>query len=148
MNVRALTALALLAGCAGPIEGTWIGEIECQAIPYDFTYTLARDSGKTYLGSGTQERSFTSVEGNTTDEKIEYDLTLTLASNGGAQELSTEIVCTYEDIVEFGAGGGDPTTVAQGCTPRRFDGWVFSWDGEDVMTVNDPRGCAGDINRR
>ncbi len=141
--------LTLLGGCGQSIAGFWIGDVECQGIPYEFSFDLAKDGGKTYVGSGEQTREFTNSAGQTTNELIEFDLTLTLPEGGNsAQELDTTIVCTYEDTVIFKPGGGDPETVAQGCTARRFDGWSVAWDGDEGMSVADPRGCSGDLVRR
>ena len=117
-------------------------------VPAEITLDLAADSGKVYTGAGVQQRTFVSTSGKTTDEKIEFDITLELESGSGAQDMDTEVVCTYEDIVEFGAGGGDPVTLAEGCTPRRFDDWIMSWDGADRIDVSDPNGCNGFIERR
>lgn len=148
-----LSTVALLWGCGGgALEGTWIGDLECQSIDFDFTLELSKDSGKVFTGSGTQERTFVSTGGKTTDEQIDFDVTLELESNSGAQDMDTELVCTYEDKVEFGVGGGDPVTLSEGCTPRRFDQWELSWDGSDTIDISAPPsapfGCIGSVDRR
>lgn len=147
IDVAPLAALGLGA-CSGPLAGTWIGDLECAGVPYEFQLTLEQDKGKVYTGSGEQTREFTSTAGQTTNVKIAFDVTLELSKGKGAQDLTTELVCTYEDVVIFRPGGGDPETVEEGCTPRRFEDWTIGWDGEDGLTIADPEGCSGDLIRR
>lgn len=138
----------VLTGCGGALDGTWIGDVTCQAIPFDMTVELSKDSGKLYTGTGVQERTFRNTSGKTTDEQIEFDIELELESSGGAQDMATDLNCTAEDLVEFSEGGLDPVVLSEGCTPRRFDQWVMSWDGADTIDISDPNGCIGEIERR
>jgi hypothetical protein len=147
-SIGGLLAGVVWAGCGGgALSGTWIGDLTCDAFEFDLEFTLEKDSGTTFTGDGVQSRSFTSVNGDETDERVEFSITLT-TEGGGQQDLDAEIACTNEDTVVFPSGGGDPETVDEGCRPRRYEDYVVAWDGKDALTIVGPDGCEGDATRR
>lgn len=140
---------ALVAGgCTSGVEGDWLGSLDCAGFPFDLQFTMEKDKGLFYVGSGEQEREYTSVDGKVTTVVIGFDLTLGLAKAGGAQQLDVAMSCTSEITVEVPAGGGDPETVAEGCTPLRYRDYAMTWDGEDGLDIAGPDACVGDAIRR
>lgn len=138
-----------LSGCGGgPIGGYWLGSLRCEDFRFEFEMTLEKDSGKAYVGTGTQSREFTSADGSSTSVLIEFDAALELSEGKGAQTVDVELTCTFEDQVRYPPGGGDPETISEGCTPRRFNGYTGSWDGEDRLLIDGPDGCTGELIRR
>lgn len=148
---RALALVSLswtLGACSAGVEGTWVGDLNCDQVPFDVELTLEHDSKLVYTGTGTQDRSFVSIGGDETRVAIEFDVTLELDSKAGAQDLLTTLTCTSEETIVTLAGGADPEVVSEGCEPRRFDNYVVGWDGEDKLTVSGPDGCSGKLTRR
>ena len=150
--MRRALALALvsvsLVGCSAGVEGTWVGDLDCDQVPFDVELTLEHDSKLAYVGTGTQDRSFVSIAGDETRVAIEFDVSLELQSKGGAQDLLTTLTCTSEQTIQTLAGGADPVVVSEGCEPRRYDNYVVGWDGEDKLTISGPDGCSGKLTRR
>ena len=150
--MRRALALALvsvsLVGCSAGVEGTWVGNLDCDQVPFDVELTLEHDSKLVYVGAGTQDRAFKDLEGNETTVAIEFDATLELESKSGAQDLLTTLTCTSEETIRTLTGGADPEVVSEGCEPRRYDNYVVGWDGEDKLTLSGPDGCSGKLTRR
>jgi hypothetical protein len=149
VSARWIVPLLLLSSaCSDGMEGFWIGRIECGGLPFDWEWTLEKETAKSYLGAGEQTREFTSVEGRSVSVIIDFDVTLDLDKASGAQTLDAEIVCTAEQTVETPPGGGDPEVVAEGCTALRFRDYQVDWDGADTIGILGADGCEGDIVRR
>lgn len=148
---RALSLVCVswtLAGCSAGVEGTWVGNLDCDQVPFDVELTMEHDSKLVYVGTGTQDRSFKDLEGNETSVAIDFDATLELNSKSGAQDLLTTLTCTSEQTLRTLTGGADPEVVSDGCEPRRFDNYVVGWDGADKLTISGPDGCTGKLTRR
>lgn len=149
MRVVWIGALAgVLGGCSGQLTGEWQGVLECGTIKYDFSLEMAKDSGKSFTGTGVQEREFTAVDGNTTFEEIEFDILASLARGGGAQSVDVEMTCTFEQVVVTGIGGNDePQITRDTCQPLRFRNYQAAWDGKDQITFEGEDACEGTVNR-
>lgn len=143
-----LCGLVLVTGCSQGVSGTWIGNMNCATLPFDMELQLEHEEKLTYTGTGTQIRSFKDVEGNETVVDIAFDVSLTLDSAKGAQDLETELTCTEESTVRYLKGMADPEVVAEGCTPRRYADYTIAWDGEDKLTIAGLDKCAGSFTRR
>lgn len=148
LRAPALLTVLLGTGCVAPLEGTFIGNVECDAIPYQFEIALERQEKRTYVGEGSQFREFTSSGGEVTQEDIQFDVEATLREGSGPQDLITDMTCTAEQRIRLGAGGGDNEIIAEGCAPRRYDDYALGWDGEDALDLLGPDGCSGTLRRR
>ena len=146
--MRQLLALTLLTtGCSGPLAGEWFGTLSCGTIHFDFEMELARDGGKSYLGTGKQERNYTAVNGDDTHEIVEFDASLELRKAGGPQNLNGDLTCTFEQKVVTHLSGGEPEVLSEGCTPLRYNDYQYAWDGKDAIDVQGPDACSGTLDR-
>ena len=130
----------VLSGCSGGLTGEWQGVLECATINWDFAFTLDKDTGKTWLGDGKQEREYTNVDGQTTYSVTEFDIEGTLSRSGGAQSVDTTLSCTFAQTVVTGVGGaGEPTIVDEGCPPLAYRDYQLTVAGADA--------CEGTLTR-
>ena len=142
--MRAWWTVLFLVGCGKPLDGFWLGGVECDRIPFQLEFMLAHDSKRIYTGSGEQSRDFTDpITGTITETSITFDITAELVQASGAQDLDVSFTCTDETTLQYLEGRAEPEVVGEGCEPTRFRDWGLAWDGEEQMTVDDPEGCAG-----
>jgi hypothetical protein len=147
--MRALwVGLLTLSACGASIEGQWVGKLECGGFPWDVTLVLEKGEDRAFVGDGTQERSFTNLDGLTTEIVITFTAEHEQASGAGEQLLRGDWACVNEVTSEIFAPGAEPEILTQGCTPGRFTNYAYTWDGEDAIAVDGPDGCTGDLSRR
>lgn len=147
MRARWLVLVGLGA-CGGSIEGQWVGKLSCGGFPWDVTLQLDKGEDKDFVGDGTQERSFTNLDGLTTEIVITFAADLSQEKPSGEQVLRGDWTCVDEVTSEIFAPGAEPEVLTAGCTPGRFANYVQTWDGEDAITVEGSDGCSGELSRR
>jgi hypothetical protein len=145
--MRAWIGLAVwLTGCGGGLKGVWIGDLDCAGRQYNLELELDNAKGSAWTGAGERSRRFESLEGRITEEFLNFDITLT-ADGGGAQDLATELTCTSAITYEYVVEGADPTIATEGCPTNPFRGYVYAWDGADMLTISGDDGCSGEVQR-
>lgn len=137
-----------LGACSSGVEGTWIGGMDCEQVPFDLELTIEHDAKLDYVGTGTQHREFVRDDRSRQVNHLEFDVALTLDSPKGEQALTTELSCTSEETLEYLPGRTEADVVDSGCEPDRYADYVLAWDGEDELTVTGPDGCDGKLTRR
>ena len=146
--MRGFVILALAtSACSGGLEAEWFGVLSCGTVNFDFNMELTKDAGKDYVGSGTQEREYTAVSGDTTYEQIEFDAAISANKAGGPQNLDVELTCTFEQKVVTSLGGGEPEVLSEGCAPLRYQDYQMAWDGKDALDVEGADACVGTLSR-
>lgn len=140
-SVDSLVVLAFLAlaGCSSSMSGSWDGVVTCGGIPFEFGFILTGTTNKVFEGDGLKYRSFTNVNGDTTEEFVEFDIIVERLKASGEQELVSDLECTSEDKKL-----GDTFLDGVECEPQQFRDWVITWDGSETMTIKSSE-CAGAV---
>lgn len=139
-----------LVGCSGPLEGQWVGEVDCYQ--EDRTYTLlyeldiVTEDATNYTGDGEYEGIGTlGADTMVVSGQID-DLEITLSKKKGEQDIG--VIGELDDCRQY---VNDELAVSD-CSEANFSGsgWEWVWDGDDeieisIESVDGTEECGGEL---
>jgi len=113
--------------------------VTCGGIPFEFGFNITDTTNTIAEGEGLKFRSFTNVNGNVTEEYVEFDIFIERLQISGEQELVSDLECTNEDKAVDGV-----FSTGVECEPQQFNDWKLTWDGAEAITVGSSE-CQGAV---
>ena len=136
-----------LAGCQPGIEGTWIGKVDCDTLPFNVQVTLEQTDKLVFAGPASQTRSFETSEGFPSTFEATFNVVAALAEPVGVQDVTTTFTCATQSTTTERADG--TVDLVEGCEVERYADYRLRWDGETRLQLrSDAQNCEGVLEKR